>query len=239
MSSTKTIMCFVLVFLLCSVFCFEAEASQRKTDYDPKMEQIREDAQRAEREALEKAKAKLEEDISEIDLPEDTTQRISVKEIRIIGNTLLTVDELLADMPLIYNASAETLTIADSDNLYDFRILHDIILEPGQTRRISTRTIQGFTQYLLSVYQDKNYAGMYVYVPANAMREGRELQDEVLPLRVIEAPVSKITTTYYTSENEIVEKGFFAVLRLKPGHRHKSERLQIRKKWMILLTCLT
>ncbi|MCP4610977.1 MAG: ShlB/FhaC/HecB family hemolysin secretion/activation protein [Planctomycetes bacterium] len=215
MSSTKTIMCFVLVFLLYSVFCFEAGASQRKTDYDPKMEQMREDAQRAEREALEKAKAKLAEDISEIDLPEDTTQRISVKEIRISGNTLLTVDELLADMPLIYNASAETLTIADSDNLYDFRILHDVILAPGQGRRVSTRTIQGFTQYLLSVYQDKNYAGIYVYVPANAMREGRELQDEILPLRVIEAPVSAITTTYYTPENEIVEKGYLCSSAIK------------------------
>ncbi len=89
MSSTKRIVCFVLVFLLGSVFCFVADASQRKTDYDPKMEQMREDAQRAEREALEKAKAKLAEDISEIDLPEDTTQRISVKEIRISGNTPL------------------------------------------------------------------------------------------------------------------------------------------------------
>lgn len=210
MSSTKKIVCFVLVFLLCSVICFEAEASQRKTDYDPKMEQMREDAQKAEREALEKAKTKLGEDISEIDLPEDTTQRIRVKEIRISGNTLLTADELLSDMPLIYNASAETVKIVDSDNLYDFRVLHDIILAPGQVRRVSTRTIQGFTQYLLSVYQDKNYAGIYVYVPANAMREGRELQDEVLPIKVIEAPVSTITTTYYTPENEIVEKGYLS-----------------------------
>jgi len=208
MSSTKTIVGFVLVFLLASVFCFAEGLSEPKADDAQKIEQMREDAGRAKREALEKAKAKLEEDISEIDLPQDTTQRISVKEIRISGNTLLTTDELLADMPLIYNASAETLKMAESDNLYDFRVLHDIILEPGQARQVSTRTIQGFTQYLLSVYQGKNYAGIYVYVPADAMKAGRELQDEILPLKVLEAAVSEITTTYYTPDNEIVEKGY-------------------------------
>ena len=79
MSSTKTIMCFILVFLLGSVFCFTADASQRKTEYDPKMEQMREDAKRAKREAHEKAKAKLEEDISEIDLSQDTTKKNQCK----------------------------------------------------------------------------------------------------------------------------------------------------------------
>ena len=215
MSSTKTIMCFVLIFLLGSVFCFKADASQRTTDYDPKMEQMREDAQRAKREALEKAKTKLQEEISEIDLRQDSTQRISVKAIRISGNTLLTTDELLADMPLIYNASAETLKMADSDSLYDFRVLHDIILGSGQARKVSTRTIQGFTQYLLSAYQAKNYAGIYVYVPADTMSEGRELQDEILTVKVIEAPVSDITTTYYTPDNEKVEKGYLCESAIK------------------------
>ena len=208
MSSTKTIMCFFLVFLFGSVFCFAEGLSEPKDDDAQKIEQIREEAERAKRQALEQANAKLDEDISEIDLPEDTTQRISVKEIRISGNTLLTADELLADMPLIYNASTETLQMADSDSLYDFRVLHDIILGPGQARQVSTRTIQGFTQYLLSVYQDKNYAGIYVYVPAGAMKEGRELQDEILTIKVLEAPVSEITTTYYTPDNEKVEKGY-------------------------------
>ena len=121
MSSTKTILCFVLVFLLGSVFCFEVLAAERKTEYDPEMEQMREGAKRADREAHEKAKAELEQDISEIDLPEDNTRQINVKEIRISGNTLLTTDELLADMPLIYNDSTEPLKMADSSSLYDFR----------------------------------------------------------------------------------------------------------------------
>jgi hemolysin activation/secretion protein len=65
---------------------------QRKTGYDPKVEQIREEAERAKREAHEKAKANLEEEISEIDLPQDTSRQIIVKEVRISGNTLLTTD---------------------------------------------------------------------------------------------------------------------------------------------------
>ncbi|MHC4243581.1 MAG: ShlB/FhaC/HecB family hemolysin secretion/activation protein [Planctomycetota bacterium] len=215
MSSSKTIMCFVLIFLLGSVFCFAEGFSGPKADDAQKIEQMREEAERAKREAYEKANAKLDEDISEIDLPRDSTQRISVKAIRISGNTLLTTDELLADMPLIYNASDETLKIAESDNLYDFRILHDIILDSGRARKVSTRTIQGFTQYLLAVYQDKNYAGIYVYIPADSMNQGRELQDEILNVKILEAPVSEITTTYYTPDNEKVEKGYLCSSAIK------------------------
>ncbi len=210
MSSTKTIMCFVLVFLLGSVFCFAVDAAQRKTDYDPKMEQMREDAQRAKRQAHEKAKAKLEEDISEIDLPEDTSQRISIKEIKISGNTLLTTDELLDDMPLIYNDSPETLKTADSANLYDFRVLHDVILGPGQAREVSTRTIRAFTQYIVSVYRKNNYAGIYVYVPSQAMIDGERLRDDILPVEVLEALVSKVRVTQYDIEQNVVEKGYLS-----------------------------
>jgi len=146
MSSAKTMVCFVLVFLLGSVVCFAEEGSELKTRDTEKIEQMREEAERAKREAYEKAKAKLQQDISEIDLPEDTTQRMIAKEISIRGNSLIPTAELLENMPLIYNASAEQLKRAESDYLYDFRVLHDIILEPGQPREVSARTIQGFTQ---------------------------------------------------------------------------------------------
>ena len=219
MSSTKTMMCFVLVFLLGSVLCFTAEASQRKTEYDPKMEQMREEAKRAKREAHEKAKAKLEEDISEIDLSQDTTKKISVKEIRISGNTLLTTDELLDDMPLIYNDSLDTLQMADSRSLYDFRVLHDIILEPGQARQVSTRTIRAFTQYLVSVYRKNYYSGIYVYVPSQAMIDGEKVIDDILPVEVLEASISKVRVTQYDIEQNVVEKGYLskdAVLKWSP-----------------------
>jgi len=192
MSSTKTIICFVLVFLLGSVFCFAVDAAQRKTDYDPKMEQMREEAKRAKREAHEKAKAKLEENISEIDLSQDTSKTIGVKEIRISGNTLLTTDQLLDNMPLIYNDSTETLMMAGSENLYDFRGLHDIVFDPGQVRQVSTRTIRALTQYIVSVYRKNNYAGIYVYVPSQAMIDGERLRDDILLIEVLEAIVSKV-----------------------------------------------
>jgi len=148
--------------------------------------------------------------IAKLKLPEDTTPSLTVRALRISGNSLISTAELLEDMPSIYNASDKPLQEAESNELFDLRILQEIITQPGRTRQVSTRTIQGFTQYLLSVYQDKNYSGIYVYVPSDAIKEGRELQDDFLPVKVLEASVSEITTTYYTPENEIVEKGYLS-----------------------------
>ena len=151
-----------------------------------------------------------EQRIAKLDLPEDTTPSMAVRELNISGNTLIKTDELLKGIPSIYNASDKPMDEAESSALYDFRVLQDIIMQPGQARQVSTRTIQSFTQYLLSLYQDKKYAGIYVYVPADTMKEGRELQDEILTVKVLEATVSEITTTYYTPDNEKVEKGYLS-----------------------------
>ena len=180
------------------------------------IEEMRDEAARAKREAaeaakrasLEKAKAELEEEISEIDLPTDTTQRFSVRELRISGNSLISTEELLAGMPLIFNASDKPLAEAESAYLYDFRVLHDVVLDPGRTRQVSARTIQGLTQYILSVYQEKNYAGIYVYVPSEAVREGVELRDEILPVSVLEATVTDVTVTTYDPNQNETEKGY-------------------------------
>lgn len=219
MSSAKTMVCFALVFILGSVVCFaEGDAQQRTRDAE-EIEQMREEAERDKREAFEKAKAKLEEDIAEIDLPEDTTTRRNVKEIRISGNTLIPTDELLENMPLIYNASDKPLQQADSVDLYDLTLLHDIILEPGEPREVSTRTIQGFTRYIVSAYGERNYAGIYVYVPAEAMVDGVNLRDDVLPIRVLEASVAEVTVTQYDVEQNRVEEGYLsssAVMKWSP-----------------------
>ena len=148
--------------------------------------------------------------IAKLKLPEDTTSSLTVRALSISGNKLISTAELLKDMPLVYNASEKPLHEADSTDLFDLRILHNIITQPGQPRQVSTRTIQGFTQYLLSVYLDKNYAGIYVYVPSEALIEGRRLEDEILPVIVLEASVSEVTTTYYNPKNEKVEKGFLS-----------------------------
>ncbi len=161
--------------------------------------------------------------IAKLKLPEDTTSSLTVRALSISGNSLVSTAELLKDMPLIYNASEKPLHEAESTDLYDLRVLHNIITQPGQPRQVSTRTIQGFTQYLLSVYLDKNYAGIYVYVPSDALIDGRRLEDEILPVIVLEASVSEVTINYYNPENEKVEKGFLSSPAVKDWSPAKVE----------------
>lgn len=220
-SGTRIIgkMCFIFALMGVCLFCFTIGApafGEEEIGQAEQIEEMREEAARAKREAaqaakresLEKAKAKLEEEIAKIDLPTDTTQRFSVRELRVSGNSLVSTEELLEEMPLIFNASDRPLAEAESADLYDFRVLHDVVLDPGQTRQVSARTIQGLTQYILSVYREKNYAGIYVYVPTEAVREGVELRDEVLPVRVLEATVTDVTVTTYDPNQNETEKGY-------------------------------
>ena len=144
----------------------------------------------------------------EQNLPEDTTTRLVVRELRISGNTLISTEELLQNMPAIYNASGQPLSQADSQYLYDLRTIREIVLGPGQPREVSLRTIQGLTQYILSVYQENNYSGIYVYVPEGAIRDGAELVDGILPINILEAPVNEVRIKYYDAERNEVEKGY-------------------------------
>jgi hemolysin activation/secretion protein len=153
---------------------------------------------------------KEEARIEKLTLPEDTTPRLTVKELRISGNTLIATAELLKNMPLVYNASDKPLSQAESQYLYDFRILYDVILQPGQSRQVSSRTIQGFTQYILSIYRERNYAGIYVYVPAAAVRNGVQLQNEILPIEVLEAKITGTTINAYDPDQKKVEKGYLS-----------------------------
>jgi len=233
-------MCFVFVFFLGTVVCFadEVSALEEKASKARKIEEIREEAARAKREAakeakrqaLEKAKAKLKEQIAEINLPEDTTHSFTVSRLHITYNTLISTDELLKDMPLIYNASDKPLHEAESTYLYDFQVLHDIILEPTEPRQVSARTIQGFTQYILSVYQDKNYAGIYVYVPKDAIRDGVELRDEILPIRVLEAKVTDVTVKTYDPDQNLTEKGYLRTSAVKEWSPVKVWQVANQKK---------
>ena len=203
------------VFLCCIVFCVAVgDAIGERVD-------IEEPTKTEDRLRLEEEKAKEEkkkerrraaveislEEIAQLDLPEDTSPLMTAKELRIIGNALVTTEEILSNIPLIYNSSDIALQDAESINLYDFRTLRDIIEMPGQGREISTRTIRGLTQCILSIYQDKGYSGIYVAVPPDTL-EGGQLRDEVLLVEVTEAPVTSVTTNYYTPENVKVEEGY-------------------------------
>lgn len=247
MSSSTTMNRVIWCVLLCagfSILTLDAIADDiditrpTKTEAQLKLEEKAREAQRVkeEKEAAAKArreakgKAKLEQEIAKLTLPEDTSPRLMVSELQVSGNTLITTDELLEDIPAIYNASDKPLDEAESEDLYDFRPLQDIVLRPGPSREVSSRTIQGFTQYILSVYQDKNYAGIYVYVPSEALKEARKLEDDVLPIRVLEAAVTKVTVTHYNPENEVVEKGYLRTSAVQDWSPVKTGKVANEKK---------
>jgi len=194
----------LFVFLLWSVvFLGVAQSSEDKATEAEKIEQMKAEALKVKREAFEKEVSKMQEIIAAVSLPDDRTARMEVKEVRISGNTLISADELLDKMPLIYNASDKPILEADTGSLYDLTVTKDVMLNPGEARRISARTIQGLTQYILSVYRQHGYAGIYVYVPVGAVIDGKELRDEILPVNVLEAKVTDVTiTTYDADQNE-------------------------------------
>ncbi|MHC4693120.1 MAG: ShlB/FhaC/HecB family protein, partial [Planctomycetota bacterium] len=218
MGQVKRLKWFLVAVLLWTGIVFvPAQASRERLDPDAqKIQQMKEEEERAKREAareakrisVEKAKAKLEETIAEIDLPSDTSTQFTVKDLQISGNTLISTNLIFKKMPLIYNSSDKSLVEAESKFLYDFRVLHDIILQPGQPQQVSARTVQGLTQFILSVYQAKNYAGIYVYVPSDAITEGAKLRDDILPITVLEAKITDVTVKTYDPNQNETEKGY-------------------------------
>jgi hemolysin activation/secretion protein len=205
---------FFIFVLLCfaTIVCVAADeladnTASRKTLVQLKPEKKAPPAEKIQAERETPATAEQEIEFEQLNLPEDTSSKFTVKELRISGNTLVSTDELLKNMPLVYNVSDKSLTQAEPGDLYDFRILHDIIQHPGQPGEVSRRTMQGFTQYLLSVYQEHDYAGIYVYIPAHTVEGGVEFEDGILLIEVVEGKVSEIVVTSYNTEQEKVEKG--------------------------------
>ena len=145
---------------------------------------------------------------AEMNLPEDTSALLVAKELRISGNTLISTEHLLEFMPDIYNASDQRLSEAAPEHLYDLRVIRQIIAEPGMPRQVSIRTIQGLTQYILSVYKDADYSGIYVYVPEGAIRNNITLVNQVLPINILEAPVSEVRIKYYDAKRNEIEEGY-------------------------------
>jgi len=147
---------------------------------------------------------------AQVNLPEDTSVRLAVRELRISGNTLISTERLLQYMPEIFNASGQQLSEAEDQYLYDFRVIREIVARPGEDRVVSVRTIQGLTQYILSVYRGEDYSGIYVYVPEGAIVNGTELVDGILPINVLEAPVGQVRIKYFDAERKEVEQGYLS-----------------------------
>jgi hemolysin activation/secretion protein len=183
-------------------------------------EQQRQLDAKAQREASESAVQKKSSatELAKAKLPEDTSARLSVKEIRFEGNTFVSTQELIAGMPDIFNASNVPMAKAESKDLYDFRVVKEIISSPGTAREVSARTLQGLTQYVLSIYQQKNYGGIYVYVPAEIL-SGGEVKDGIVVVDVLESRVSNVGIKYFDPNQKVVEKGYLdpnAVLSWSP-----------------------
>jgi hemolysin activation/secretion protein len=174
----------------------------------------------------------------ELNLPVDTTARLVVRELRISGNTLISTGELLQYMPAVYNASGQPLSQADSQYLYDLRPIQEIVSAPGQPREVSLRTIQGLTQYILSVYQTNDYSGIYVYVPEGAIKDGNKLVDDILPINVLEAPVSEVRIKYYDAERNEVEEGYLRRSTLEDWSPVERDKVASQKELDYLVNLL-
>lgn len=145
--------------------------------------------------------------VGELNLGQDATARLNVRELRISGNTLVSTSDLLDYMPAVYNASDQPLVRADAQYLYDLTVIRDIVANPGAPREVSIRTIQGLTQYILSVYQKRDYSGIFVYVPQQALTKNMQLVDGILPIIILEAPVTDVRIKYFDVERNEVPKG--------------------------------
>ena len=165
---------------------------------------------------LEKLRKKAEDKTSLVGLtfPEDTSQRFLVKELRISGNDLISTAELLEELPFAYKIS-EQIDDTVVEQVYDFRVLHDVILAPGQEREVSLKTIQGLTKYVLSIYQEEGYAGIYVYIPVEAVEGTDKLVDKILPIEILEGKIAEIAVERYDFDRQEVEKGFLKESALK------------------------
>jgi len=136
------------------------------------------------------------------------TVRFKAKEIRISGNTVISTEELLEDIPQRYNALGILLSDVEGaddpliedirQELYDLSVIKDILAAPGEEREVSTRTMDGLTKYFLSVYQLAGYSGIYVYIPAEIVEgDTATFRDGVLVVEVLEATLSGDPSVLY------------------------------------------
>jgi hemolysin activation/secretion protein len=139
-------------------------------------------------------------------LPEDTSDRFTIERLQISGNSLVSTEELLADIPDVYNISKVSDARAERGDLYDMATIKAVIANPGEPREVSRRTMQGFVQYLLGAYQASGYGGIYIYISTQAVRDGNRFVDNILPIEIVEAKVAEIVVNSYDLNRQRAEK---------------------------------
>ncbi len=145
--------------------------------------------------------------LTELPVTEDAGPYFSVKELQISGNELITTEELLKNMPLVYIVSKQEGDIIVKQR-YDFSVIDEIIRKPGTTCQVSLKTIQGLTKFILSIYQDRGYAGIYVFVPAEAVEGEARLVNQILPIEVLEGKVAQLKIGRYDFDRQKLAEGF-------------------------------
>jgi hemolysin activation/secretion protein len=189
----------VLLVLVCLFCCLPATiagviSEDRRAELQKVLERLR---QKKENEAASVGQA----------LPDDQSLTFDVRQLQIGGNALISTARLLDKLPLVYAVT----TVVDGNDVtekYDFRPLYDTILEPGQTRKVSLNTVQGFTKYLLSVYRKEGYIGIYVYVPIDTLDQSNRLLDQILKVEVLEGKAATIDIKSYDFDRQERKKGF-------------------------------
>jgi hemolysin activation/secretion protein len=185
---------FVCVLFLTSMGIAETDIEPERKELEKLIGQLRENLEGT-------------ESLAELSFPEDTSPLFVVKELRISGNSLVSTAKLLEKLPLIYKIYEKDPTTGEDKidpntgekivkDVYDFRALNEIIIGRGREHKVSLKTIQGLTNYVLSMYREKGYIGIYVYVPKTAVTEGK-LEDTILPVEVLEGKVAEIKVERY------------------------------------------
>jgi hemolysin activation/secretion protein len=148
----------------------------------------------------------------DLSVPEDVTPKYFVRAVEITGNTLLSAQELWEDLPVLCVKWNKDPNVPP--DVYDFRVLKDVLRAPGALRQVSTRTIKGFTEYLVARYHERGYAGIYVYVSAKAIQapdasasDARRLENDILPFRIIEGKIASVEIRHYDTDGNKKETG--------------------------------
>ena len=200
MDRTTRMICIVVFVCLGPVFCVMAGVPGKRvsleTEAQLEMDKKIKSAQRH--------RDRLDTMAEKLPLPADSTDRFVVRELRINGNTLLSDDELLKDLPAVFDSSDPSKP-AESGDLYDLRAIHDIIAMPGRVHKVSTREMFGLMAYFLSVYEDRGFAGIYMYVSAEARPDTKKavLKDDILPIQVLEAKTSQVNAKYQVFDPDV------------------------------------
>lgn len=144
----------------------------------------------------------IEEQRDRADFTPDTEAdgRFDAIELQIEGNDTISVDELLEDMPVVFDLKDRYT--GKTVDVYDFYTIRKMLIKPlqadaEQSYKLSKKSIQGLTKYILGVYADRGYSGIYVYIPAEVIpKKDPVLKDRILKVNVLEARISDINVNY-------------------------------------------